>query len=258
MKTFVSMETVDVTNRVDRALELQKGEIPGARPVHYTVTAGNTLNMAANAGYYHILILIEGEADFICDGKTYHYTERVTFVPSATQNLDIVAKTDLQILEIQWDIFPEDEQMLEEYKTEFPVNVLYTESIQYVDRNKSEKTISRMMIPQRIIPRFSIGSDESYGHDIVKSLAHPMLDQFFFSFPENEMNVLINGEPIPMLGNIIMHIPLGADHGVEVFEGKHMHYMWIDFMPDNELALKRLDDSHHPTGLWRSFDEEKK
>ena len=35
-------------------------------------------------------------------------------------------------------------------------------------------------------------------------------------------------------------------------------YMWIDFMPDNELALKRLDDSHHPTGLWRSFDEEKK
>ena len=55
-----------------------------------------------------------------------------------------------------------------------------------------------------------------------------------------------------------MHIPLSADHGVEVKEGNQMHYMWIDFMHDNELALKRLDDSHHPTGLNRSLDNEGK
>ena len=114
-----------------------------------------------------------------------------------------------------------------------------------------------MMIPHRIIPRFAIGSVESYGYDYVKPHAHPMLDQFFFSFPENDMDVIINGEHIPMGGNMILHIPLGSDHGVEVTEGKHMHYIWIDFLPDNDLGLKRLDDRHKPTGTLRSFDEVK-
>ncbi len=253
MKTKVIMEKVDVSQSEARSVELCKGEIPGARPVHHTVEAGGELKFAADAGYYHILILIEGEVEFLYEGKSYKYDSRVTFVPASDKELTVKANSHVQLLEVQWDIFPEDAAMLEEYKTEFPINVPYQESIQYIDPNKSKKTISRMMIPQRVIPRFSIGSVESIGEDLVKSHAHPMLDQFFFSFPENDMDVMINGEPIHMLGNIILHIPLGADHGVVVHEGKHMHYMWIDFMPDNELALKRLDERHIPTGENRSF-----
>ena len=258
MAQNVIMETVDVTRHGAASVELCKGEIPGARPVHHTVPAGETLTLKGKIGYYHILILIQGKASFATAGRVDAYDTRLTYVPSSEEDLVISAETEVQILEIQWDIFPEDAEMLAEYKTEFPVRVPYQDSIQYVDRNKSPKTISRMMIPQRVIPRFSLGSVESYGYDMVKSHTHPMLDQFFFSVPENDMDVLINGEPIPMKGNVIMHIPLGADHGVEVTEGKHMHYMWIDFMPDNELALKRLDNSHIPTGTVRSFDEEKK
>lgn len=253
MKTPVIMETVDVSVNENRAIELCKGEIPGARPVHHTVIKDNEILFAGNVGFYHIIILIDGEAEFITDGKCYKHNTRVTFVPASDKDLTVKALTNVQILEIQWDIFPEDADMLAEYKTEFPVNVPYQDSIQYIDPNKSKKTISRMMIPQRVIPRFSIGSVESIDRDTVKAHAHPMLDQFFFSFPENEMDVIINGEPINMTGNIIMHIPLGADHGVEVYDGEHMHYMWIDFMPDNELALKRLDERHLPTGENRSF-----
>ena len=253
MNTKVVMETVDVSQNENRSLELCKGEIPGARPVHHTIKANDRMVFAGNVGFYHILILISGDAVFVTDGKEYAHKTRVTFVPDAASDLTVIANTDVQILEIQWDIFPEDTDMLAEYKTVFPVNVPYQESIQYIDPNKSKKTISRMMIPQRVIPRFSIGSVESVDRDTVKSHSHPMLDQFFFSFPENEMDVMINGEPIHMMGNIIMHIPLGADHGVEVYDGKHMHYMWIDFMPDNQLALARLDASHHPTGENRSF-----
>ena len=152
----------------------------------------------------------------------------------------------------------EDKKLLEEYKTEFPVVQDYAASIQYVDPNKSEKTISRMMIPHKIIPRFAIGSVESYGYDYVKPHSHPMLDQFFFSFPENNMYVIINGEKFPMEGNMILHIPLGADHGVEVTGSSHMHYMWIDFLPDNEAGLKRLDDRHKPTGTMRNLEKEDK
>lgn len=258
MADKIIMEQVDVSRREAAAVELCKGEIPGARPVHHTIPAGQTLKLVGNCGYYHILILIQGKASFTTADRTDVYDTRLTYVPASDTDLTIVAETDVQILEIQWDIFPEDSEMLAEYWTEFPVRVPYQDSIQYVDRNKSPKTISRMMIPQRVIPRFSLGSVESYGYDLVKPHSHPMLDQFFFSFPENDMDVLIDGEHIPMGGNMILHIPLGADHGVEVTGDRHMHYMWIDFMPDNELALKRLDSSHIPTGTVRSFDAEEK
>ena len=115
-----------------------------------------------------------------------------------------------------------------------------------------------MTIPHRVIPRFAIGSVENYGPDIVRPHAHPMLDQFFFSFPENDMDVIIDDEKYNMKGNVIMHIPLGSNHGVEVTGDRHMHYMWVDFMPDKEAGLKRLNFSHRPTGTVRDFANEDK
>ncbi len=258
MKTEVIMETVDTNKKESGSVELCKGEIPGARAIHHVVKGGEKVSFAANAGYYHIVILIQGNAVFATDGKEYPFDERMVIVPSPEKELVLEAKTDAMALELQWDIAPEDTELLAKYNTTFPVVQPYATSIQYIDPNKSEKTISRMMIPHEIIPRFTIGSVESWGYDYVRPHSHPMLDQFFFSFPENDMDVIINGENIPMKGNIIMHIPLGADHGVEVVEGKHMHYMWIDFIPDNELGLQRLNSSHKPTGKLRSFDEENK
>jgi len=216
------------------------------------------MGFAVNAEYYRIFVLITGRVVLENDGKQYEYDERVTFVPMLETDLTIYAQSHAALLEIQWDIASEDAAMLEEYQTKFPICVPYKDSIQYIDPNKSVKTISRMMIPQRQIPRFSLGSVESYGYDYVRPHNHPMLDQFFFSFPENDMEVIINGEKIHMGGNMMLHIPLGADHGVEVTGDRHMHYMWIDFMPDNELALQRLDARHIPTGTVRSFDRERK
>lgn len=254
----VVMEKVDTTVSGNRSLELCKGEIPGARPVHHTIAAGSTLLFESNCGYYHILILIEGAAEFKTDEQNMFFDGRTTFVPALDRTLAVTARTNVQILEIQWDEAPGDAEDLAAYNTKFPVVVPYQESIQYIDPNKSEKTISRMMIPHEILPRFTIGSVESYGYDLVRPHAHPMLDQFFFSFPENDMEVIIDDEKINMKGNVIMHIPLGSNHGVEVTGDRHMHYMWIDFMPDKEAGLKRLNFSHRPTGTVRDFANEDK
>jgi hypothetical protein len=158
------------------------------------------------------------------------------------------------LIEVRWEWQEGDDELAAEYKTQFPHIQIYRNAKQYRDRNKSEKTISRSVIDQRIIPRFAFGSVETYGVDAIKSHDHPMLDQYFFSFPENEMDVLIDFEPIPMKGNELLYIPLGSMHGVDVKEGQHCHYLWIDFYPDNELALKRLDASHIPTGKHVEFD----
>lgn len=254
----VVMEKVDTSKRGNQSVELCKGEIPGARPVHYTMDAGSKLVFKANTGYYHILILIEGKAKFQTEGKNYMFETRTSFVSDPKCELTVEATDDVQLLEIQLDILPGDEADIAEYNTKFPVVVPYQESIQYIDPNKSEKSISRMMIPHEIIPRFTMGSVESYGYDLVKPHAHPMLDQFFFSFPENDMDLIIDDEKVRMEGNIILHIPLGSNHGVEVTGDRHMHYMWIDFMPDKEAGLKRLNFSHRPTGTVRDFANEDK
>jgi hypothetical protein len=34
--------------------------------------------------------------------------------------------------------------------------------------------------------------------------------------------------------------------------------MWIDFLPDNDVGLKRLDERHKPTGTVRDLEKEDK
>jgi len=254
MAKKIIMEKIDTDFNKRRSLQLCKDSIAGAETYHHTIPGESLMDFPANCGFYRIFILIEGKVVFASGNKEYAYDERVTFIPAPDMDLVIKALSNAQMLEVRWKVSRGDDEELKKYGTVFPVTQLYKTSKQYVDRNKSEKTISRVMVEQRNIPGFCIGSVESFGYDLVKPHDHPMLDQFFFSFPENDMDVIIDGEYIPMGGNVLMHIPLGADHGVEVKEGKHMHYMWIDFMVD-ETAMTRLDTSHRPTGLMRSFDE---
>ena len=233
-----------------------EGVITGATPINHTIKQGCTLELPP-CGAYHIMVLIAGKVTFHTDGKDYVWDERVTFVPALDKDFSITAETNAQLLEIRWEMIESDYALIEEYNTVFPYQMSYAQSIQYRDRNKSDKTISRIMLEQRNIPRFAMGSVESYGPDFVKSHDHPMLDQFFVSFPENDMFLLIDYEPYRMMGNEITHIPLGANHGVDVTEKKHLHYMWIDFLID-DTSMKRLDTSHIPTGVMRDFTDEQK
>lgn len=255
---YLAMEKIDVSVSELRSLPMCVGEIPGSQCYHVTVPANECFVLSADNAHFNIFILVEGNC-VMTSGKTVcTFDERVTFVPAPEEEMRLEAKTNLQLVQIVWDITEEDVQLRAEYGTEFPLIQPYATGIQYVDPNKSPKTISRMMIPHKMVPRFAIGSVESYGYDYVKPHSHPMLDQYFFSFPENNMSLIINGEKIPMDGNVIVHIPLGADHGVEVTGTDHLHYMWIDFLPDNEAGIKRLDERHKPTGTVRDLEKEDK
>ena len=254
MKTKVSIERVNTEIHENISIELCAGEIPGAKAMHHILTGDSSLIFTANDVYYHILMLISGEANFATEGRSYTFNERVTFVPALDKELKITAKGKVNILEIQWDCVEEDKALITEYQAEFPYIQLYRECVQYTEATKSEKTISRMTIPQRVIPRLAAGSVETYGIDMIQPHSHPMLDQFFFSFPENDMEVIIDGEHIPMQGNELIHIPLGSEHGVYVPEGKHCHYMWIDFILDIEEGLKDLDENQSVMNIIRSFD----
>ncbi len=228
-------------------------DIAGASPFDHSLPAGASLDLTPD-GAYHILILIEGEAVFTTAGQAYAWTERAVFIPAPDADCRVEAKTAVHLLEIRWQIREGDAEMAREYGTVFPYQVSYARSRQYRDPYKSDKTISRVMVEQRTIPRFAMGSVESWGPDFVLSHAHPSLDQFFVSFPENDMFVLIDYEPFRMRGNEMLHIPLGSMHGVDVTEKKHLHYLWIDFMVSDD-SLHQLDTLHKNTDTLRAFDE---
>ena len=246
---------MDTNGQKTCSAPLNPGDISGAVPYQHSIKAGASLTLAGNGSVYHILTLIGGQARFLSSGRDDRITERATYVPSPDQALTIQAETDVVLLEIQWQTAPGDQDELVAFETVFPVVQLYRLAKQYRDRNKSDKTISRVIIEQRTIPRFAMGSVETFGPDCVKAHDHPMLDQYFFSFPENDAFITIEGEPYRMLGNQLLYIPLGSLHGVDVVQNTHCHYMWIDFMVD-ETAMHRLDTSHIATGTMRTLEEE--
>ena len=42
---------------------------------------------------------------------------------------------------------------------------------------------------------------------------------------------------------ILLHIPFGSDHGVEVEEGKSIHYIWMDFFKDPK-GVAYIENTH--------------
>lgn len=250
----VPTQKLDVGTKQNRTTVLLPGCIPGVTPYHHSIMAGTELELEPG-DCHHILICFIGEVEFDTDGNEYIFHERVSFIPDPRKKVRIKAITDAHILEMRREVRDGDRELADEYKTQFPLIQVYRNSKQYRDPYKSDKTISRSCVDQRRIPRFAFGSVETYGPDSVASHDHPLLDQYFFSFPENEMDVLIDFEPVHMSGCELLYIPLGSMHGVDIREGEHCHYLWLDFYPDNDSALTFLDAVHIPTGKHADFNE---
>lgn len=230
------------------------GSIPGAEVTLVTADAGGELALAPIPGKARILLTIDGAGVFAAGGARQAFSGRWIFIPSFEQHAALACAEKTRILEIVWQIPDGSIGEWEHPGQQFPYIQEYWSCPQYRDKNKSDKTISREMVRQRIVPGFCMGSVESYGYDKVAQHPHPMLDQFFFSFPENDTEVLIDDFRVPQHGDTLLHIPLGSNHGVEVFEPNHMHYIWIDFFL-GQAGLDRLDSSHRHTGTMRSFSE---
>ncbi len=240
------------SENTEPCISMLPGEIPGAEAVLHSIPAGNALVSAPEEGTARIFLSVDGAFRFRCGGVEREVAERTVFIPGAAQPAEFAALLPARILEIRWRVPGEGRDEWRSPAREFPYVQPYASAVQYRDPNKSEKTISRELVRQRVVPGFCMGSVESYGFDRVAQHPHPMLDQFFFSFPENDVEVLIDDFKVPMKGDTLLHIPLGSNHGVEVAEGRHMHYIWIDFFL-GRAGLDRLDRSHRPTGTFRSF-----
>ena len=110
-------------------------------------------------------------------------------------------------------------------------------------RGKSEKTISRMLVPEDIVPRLSIGSVQTTGPDMIAAHRHPMLEQLFYGIQGNSCHVIADDYETDFGERTLLHIPLGSTHSVRVDKGQQLHYIWMDFFK-HQKDLAYITDSH--------------
>lgn len=237
-----------------RSQHLLPGEIPGAEVRHHALPAGAELLLPPLADRLRVLFLVAGRVRLTdAGGAVTRLDGQACHVPLPGSGLRAAADESAELLEILWALTPEEFAFVERDGGPLPLTQVYSECEQYRDYFKSEKTISRTIVAPHVLPRFCMGSVESRGPDRIEPHAHPMLDQFFYGFAENQIELLVDGERHAMGGNLLLHVPLGSDHGVEVPPGKRMHYLWIDFFADGR-DMDYIVDVHKPVAA-RGFAE---
>lgn len=234
------------------SLPLLHGEIADVYPYHHIIAPGEKINLKGDEKVYHILFLIEGAASVSTASGTYFMDEKGMFVDESGLDVEICSGVGARFFEIEKHMTDTDLETKKKYTSTFPILQIYSKCEQYTDFSKTPKTINRIVLEQENIPRFAMGSVESVGEDHVTPNAHPEIDQFFFTFPENDTELIINDETMNLLGDTLLHIPLGADHGTNLAEDKKMHYLWIDCLVDEKYA-EILKEDHVKTNEMKSF-----
>lgn len=240
----VEMIRIEAEQQKAACVAMLPGAIPGADVKLRTLQSGDKYVADPVPCKAFIYLSIDGVFTFSAGTEKRNVSGRCVFIPGAGQRAEFSASVKTRLLEIVWTISKDDLTDWEQPKEQiFPFIQEYLTAPQYRDRNKSDKTVSRKIVRQRIVPGFCMGSVETFGYDKAEQNSHPLLDQFFFSFPENDTDVLIDDFRVPMKGDTLLHIPLGSSHGLEVAEGKRMHYIWMDFFL-GQAVLNQLDNSH--------------
>ncbi len=204
-------------------------EIVGVNTYFAELRGGMANKCLPEENEQRILLFTNGTGSIRQDGVNFAIDNLSLFVPDHQREFFVFSgKENLSYLEIILHLAAEDLLWLGEREDKFPFFVRYAECKEYVDDIKSEKTVSRIILPEDIVPRLCIGSVQTGGPDEVEAHTHPMLEQLFFGLLGNDVIVKADSAEARFLDKDLLHIPLGSSHGVKVGAGKNLHYVWID------------------------------
>jgi hypothetical protein len=238
------IKSISVKNDgVSKQLNLLEGEIDGATVLFYQTTGIQSFDYAPSSIFSRVFFLLDGDATFSDNLGNYSYSGKAVYIPNPRAGFSIQTNTPSKFLEIKWDLNTDDWKEIDNNQKIFPFTAKYEDSIQYKEDNKGANTIQRAVVPQRVLPRFALGTVETIGEDILEKSEHPLLDQFYFSLEKNDITVLIDDIEFHLQEDTLLHIPLGSNHGARVDAGKRANYIWIDFIL-NEEGVAFLDEIH--------------
>jgi hypothetical protein len=214
--------------KLNRKLVLQ-GEINGINTCYLELFRSCPFLYKPGQNSASVFLITHGRGIIKQGDKQFEVSGVNLFVPSAIEEASISSDSGkLAMLEIIVRLSESELQAFKQQQNELPYFVDYTKCRQYKEAIKSEKTISRMILPENIVPRFCIGSVETSGPDEVGAHSHPMLEQLFFGLNNNSCIVKADDTETPFGENTLLHIPLGSMHSVIVKEGRILNYIWMD------------------------------
>jgi hypothetical protein len=224
--------------------ELLKGEIEGISTHHMIIYKGNHLQISPDKGEIIIVLFTQGQGIIEDPTRIFDVQEIAVFIPDLNASSLIKASlSDIEFIQINMLLTYADKPFLRIFKKMYPYFMSYAQCKTYQEEIKSEKTVSRMLVPEQVVPRLSIGSVQTTGPDIIAAHQHPMLEQLFYGLKENSCNVHADGHETFFGERTLLHIPLGSNHGVRVDEGNTIHYMWMDFFRHQE-DVSYITESH--------------
>jgi hypothetical protein len=216
-----------------------ENEIPGITVEQISITDGVVKEEQLDNGYKFIYLFIKGQGTVIANDTSYEIVPETILLPNAINEIAIhVKKNDtLHFLKIASELTEQDLLDLAEFPIENTQNVYYakfTDCEAYTEPIKSPNTVSRTVLPNKIIPRIAMGTVETTGPDKVGAHEHGMLEQLFLGLTDNHVVVFADENSIEFPTYSLLHIPLGSSHSVEVENGDKMYYMWMDFFRDKD------------------------
>ena len=221
---------------------LMDQEIPGTRITRYRLLSGEKLIRTGANDLVRIWIVCAGSISISVGTETTSVSERGIYAADPRKEAALLASDDAEVIELCRYVSPQEYNELCAQNM-LPYLVDYDKAPTYTEDCKSAKTVSRMLIPARIVPRFAMGSVQTKDDDLVEQHSHPMLEQYFFGLRDNSCELLIDDSVFPFAGNMLVHIPLGSNHGVRSNAGQVIHYLWMDFLFDEE-GLLYMDREH--------------
>lgn len=234
---FKKLETqLNKNYNVEAILE---NEIKGIDVKHIALTSKKDLIDDTKEGYKTIYLFMKGTGTVTAANKDYAIVPETILLPNVAKSIKIkIAKNDtLHYLKISSKLTAQDLADLKEFPAENTQNVYYakfTDCKSYTELIKSPNTISRTILPNKIIPRIAMGTVQTKGPDKVGAHAHPMLEQLFLGLSKNNCVVYADDAQVDFPEYSVLHIPLGSSHSVSVEKGEVLYYVWMDFFLDKK------------------------
>jgi len=211
-----------------RMEEVMAGEIAGMTCFLHNLPQAGDYDVPVSGQTSRVFFFLEGRGVVTCADRQHAVEEIAVFAPGNQTAAGIRAVSKLVFLELRMEMSPDDLAWAAGRESSTPFFATYSKCRTYREAIKSEKTVSRTLLPDNIIPRFCAGSVQTTGPDQVGAHRHPMLEQLFMGLSGNDCRVYADDASCAFGGNVLLHIPLGSEHSVRVDPGKELHYIWID------------------------------
>jgi len=228
------------------------GEVRGMETFYVELMNGIGHDYNPEERKLRILLFLSGEGSIVQGDLSIQTIEPGLFVPDLHRKFKVKGgQRNLLYLEILMSLTAQDLVDLNREAGRLPHYMAYSEGTQYHESIKSKKTISRMILPENIVPRLCIGTVKTTGPDEVATHTHPMLEQLFLGLTGNDVTVIADEQEARFVERDLLHIPLGSSHGARVDRGKVLHYLWVDlFTHRSEMDYMKYNHIITDT-LWQ-------